>query len=111
MAKVKYSQDIDTLLIELSIKPVEYAKEAGQFIVHFDKEGEPVILEIQDAKNFLMGSLYSLMEGTETEEKESFIEDMLAATSPEYLESIKEAREDYRNHRVFSHEEVFGKEP
>ena len=30
------------------------------------------------------------------EEKELFIENLLAATSPEYLQSIKEAREDYR---------------
>ncbi len=65
MAKVKYSQDVDTLLVELSLKPVEYAEESGQFIVHFDKEGEPVLLEIQDAKNFLLGSLASLMKGTE----------------------------------------------
>ena len=41
MAKVKYSKDVDALLIELSAKPVEYAEESGQFIVHFDKEGKP----------------------------------------------------------------------
>jgi Protein of unknown function (DUF2283) len=52
MAKVRYSKDVDALLIELSPKPVEYAEESGQFIVHFDKEGQPVLLEIMDAKNF-----------------------------------------------------------
>ena len=41
-------------------------------------------------------------------EGESFIEDLLAATSPEYLKSIKEAREDYREGRIKSHSEVFG---
>ena len=41
-------------------------------------------------------------------EREAFLEDLLASTSPEYLESIKEARADYKAGRVKSHEEVFG---
>lgn len=45
------------------------------------------------------------------QEKELFIENLLAATSSEYLESIKEAREDYRTGRISTHEEVFGKAP
>jgi len=36
-------------------------------------------------------------------------EDLLAAMSPEYLASIREAREDYRRGRVLSHENVFKK--
>ena len=40
-------------------------------------------------------------------EREAFLEDLLASTSPEYLESIKEARADYKSGRVKSHEEVF----
>ena len=42
------------------------------------------------------------------EERDSFLEDLLASTSPEYLRSIKEARADYKSGRVKSHEEVFG---
>jgi hypothetical protein len=42
------------------------------------------------------------------EDQEYFLENLLAATSPEYLESIKEAREDYRKGRLYSHDEVFG---
>ena len=42
------------------------------------------------------------------EERDSFLEDLLASTSPEYLRSIKEARVDYKAGRVKSHEEVFG---
>jgi hypothetical protein len=42
------------------------------------------------------------------EDQEDFLENLLAATSPEYLESIKEAREDYRKRRLYSHDEVFG---
>lgn len=41
------------------------------------------------------------------EEQEDFLENLLAATSPLYLESIKEARKDYRKGRVSSHNEVF----
>ena len=41
-------------------------------------------------------------------ERDSFLEDLLAATSPEYLKSIKESREDYSAGRTKSHEEVFG---
>jgi hypothetical protein len=58
---------------------------------------------------FSLKEVISAINELEPEEKEFFIENLLAATSPEYLDSIKEAREDYRNHRVFSHEEVFGK--
>ena len=41
-------------------------------------------------------------------EREAFVEDLLAATSPEYLESIREARADYTAGRVKTHEEIFG---
>ena len=42
-------------------------------------------------------------------DREEFLEDLLATTSPEYIESIKEAREDYKVGRVKTHKEVFGK--
>jgi hypothetical protein len=42
------------------------------------------------------------------EERAHFIEDLLAATSPEYLDSIEQARDDYEQGRVKSIEEVFG---
>ncbi|MEW6685177.1 MAG: hypothetical protein AB1393_03100 [Candidatus Edwardsbacteria bacterium] len=41
-------------------------------------------------------------------EREQFLEDLLAVTSPEFLASIEEARQDYRHGRVKSHQEVFG---
>jgi hypothetical protein len=41
-------------------------------------------------------------------EQSAFLEDLLAATSPEYLDSIREAREDYEAGRVKEHAEVFG---
>jgi len=42
-------------------------------------------------------------------EREEFLEDLIASTSPEYLGSIKEARADYKARRVKRHEDVFGK--
>ena len=38
-----------------------------------------------------------------------FFEDLLALSSPKYLKSIKEAREQYKKGEVFTHEQVFGK--
>ena len=41
-------------------------------------------------------------------ERDAFLEDLLASTSPEYLQSIKEARADYKAGRTKTHSEVFG---
>lgn len=37
-----------------------------------------------------------------------YFEDLLALSSPKYLKSIKEAREQYKKGEVYSHDEVFG---
>ncbi|MBF0506998.1 MAG: hypothetical protein HQL09_09200 [Nitrospirae bacterium] len=41
-------------------------------------------------------------------EMDAFLEDLLASTSPEYLQSIKEARADYKAGRTKTLTEVFG---
>jgi hypothetical protein len=41
------------------------------------------------------------------EDREDFLEDLLASTSPEYLNSIKEAREDYQSGDVLKHNDLF----
>ncbi|MDP3091102.1 MAG: hypothetical protein Q8N04_10505 [Nitrospira sp.] len=38
-----------------------------------------------------------------------FLEDLIAATSPEYLQSIREARRDFKTGKVKPHHEVFGR--
>lgn len=38
-----------------------------------------------------------------------FFEELLASHSPHYLESIRQAREEYRRSRTLTHQEVFGK--
>ncbi len=40
-------------------------------------------------------------------ERDAFLEDLIASTSPDYLESIKEARADYKKGRTNTHDEVF----
>lgn len=65
MRRIKYSKDVDALLVEFSDKPIDYAEEEGQIIVHFTKDGEPVLLEILDAKEFVMDSLTSLLQEKE----------------------------------------------
>jgi len=65
MTRIRYSKDVDALLIELSQGTIDHAEESGQLIVHFTKKGEPVLLEILDARDFLLNSLSSLVKETE----------------------------------------------
>ena len=63
--KVKYSRDVDILMVWLSNDPFDYAEEANGVITHFSADGKPVLLEIQGAKEFLLGSLTSLIKDQE----------------------------------------------
>ena len=65
MKKIKYNKETDILLIEFSEKPIDYAEEEGQVIIHFTKEEGPVLLEILEAKEFIMNSLLSLVNDKE----------------------------------------------
>lgn len=57
--------------------------------------------------NISLNELIEVLKSLDTEEKEFFLENLLAALSPEYLKSIEEARKDYKEGRIISHEEVF----
>ena len=65
MSKIRYNKDADILLIELSQEPIGYAEESGPFIVHFTPDGHPVLLEILEAKDFVLGSLASVVKDAE----------------------------------------------
>jgi len=65
MTKVRYSKDVDALLIEFSEKKIDYAEDKGQLIIHYSKDGEPVMIEIFDAKDFLLNSLSSMIKEKE----------------------------------------------
>ena len=62
-----------------------------------------VRMEIQSAE------IIDAVKRMKKKQRDSLLEDLLAATSPEYLESIKEARRHYRTGRVKTHDAVFGR--
>ncbi|MBU0998794.1 DUF2283 domain-containing protein [Patescibacteria group bacterium] len=51
--KISYDMEADVLRVEISKKPIDYAREMGNIIVHFTQKGLPVYLEILEAKKFL----------------------------------------------------------
>lgn len=51
--KIIYEPEVDVLSWELSKKPIDYAEEVDNMIVHFSKKGEPVFVEILGASKFL----------------------------------------------------------
>ncbi|MEK7618418.1 MAG: DUF2283 domain-containing protein [Patescibacteria group bacterium] len=58
MKKVKkiqmsYEPEADVLSVKVAKKPIDYASEMGNVIVHFSKSNEPVLFEILNAKVFL----------------------------------------------------------
>ena len=63
--KLKYSRDVDILMVWPSNDKFDHAEEVDGVIAHFTSEGKPVLLEIQGAKAFVMGSSTSLVEDKE----------------------------------------------
>lgn len=52
-SKMYYESEDDVLNIWLSRKPIDYAEQAGDVIVHFTEKGEVVYIEVLDASKFL----------------------------------------------------------
>lgn len=50
--KIKYNKEDDVLMVELNKKPIDYAEQSGDIIVHFSPQREAVLLEILDASRF-----------------------------------------------------------
>jgi len=60
--------------------------------------------------NLSLNELIVALKSSTEEEREFFLENLIAALSPEYLKSIEEARQDYKEGRVVSHkEEIYAK--
>ena len=51
--KISYEPEADVLMLEKSSEPIEYAEEMGNFIVHFGKKNNPILVEILEASKFL----------------------------------------------------------
>jgi hypothetical protein len=57
-------------------------------------------MEIDELKTLIKSTVYEAMD--------EYIEDLAALNSNQYLNSIKEAREDYKNGNVINIEELIG---
>lgn len=53
MKRVRYSKDVDALLIELSEDAIAYAEDEGQVILHYSNDEKLVMIEILDFKQFI----------------------------------------------------------
>lgn len=52
-AKISYEPEADVLMWEITNKPIDFAKEIGNIVVHFTKNNIPVLIEILEASKFL----------------------------------------------------------
>lgn len=61
--KAKYDKDVDVLLIKLNGNKPKYGEDIGEgIIVHFDKNKNPVEIEILKAKKYLINWLEQALE-------------------------------------------------
>jgi hypothetical protein len=61
-------------------------------------------IKVNLSRQEIIGAVKSMKK----KDRDDFLEELLATTSPEYLEGIKDARADYKAGRVKTHDEVFG---
>ena len=61
-------------------------------------------IKVNLSRQEIIGAVKSMKK----KDRDDFLEELLATTSPDYLESIREARADYKAGRVRTHDEVFG---
>lgn len=59
----RYDKDDDVLMVWFTKKPVEYAEQTGDIIMHFTKDNHPVLMEILNASAFLMHTSQALPAG------------------------------------------------
>lgn len=52
--KFRYDAEDDALMIDLNKGKIDYAEQADNLIVHFTKDSKPVLLEILEARDFLL---------------------------------------------------------
>ena len=63
--------------------------------------------EVEVKIGFSVADLIAALQQLSDEDREFFIENLLAATSPEYLESIDEGRRGYKEGKTIPYEKVF----
>lgn len=52
-AKISYEPEADVLTWEITDKPIDFAREIGNVVVHFTKQNVPVLIEILEASIFV----------------------------------------------------------
>nr|VFK38295.1 MAG: hypothetical protein BECKSD772F_GA0070984_102323 [Candidatus Kentron sp. SD]VFK44221.1 MAG: hypothetical protein BECKSD772E_GA0070983_10356 [Candidatus Kentron sp. SD]VFK78926.1 MAG: hypothetical protein BECKSD772D_GA0070982_102934 [Candidatus Kentron sp. SD] len=62
---------------------------------------------LQQPMNISSAQIIAAVQAMDERTRQEFLEDLLAATSPDYLDSIRQARNDYREGRIYSHEDIF----
>jgi hypothetical protein len=60
MIKTKYSDDVDALLIQFSEKDVDVAEERGPYILHYAADGDLVLLEVLNGRDFILEAVASV---------------------------------------------------
>ena len=61
--KIKYSRDVDILLLELETNAsIDHAEHVGQTIIHLSEENEPVLIEILQARAFVSDLVDAVMQ-------------------------------------------------
>jgi len=68
--KISYNRKDDILIYEVGDGKIDYAEEMGPIIVHFDKQGKPLLLEILDASEFITQTTKFSMKAIEGERME-----------------------------------------
>ena len=53
ISKIDYEPEADVLTLKLSGQKIDYAKEVGNFVIHFTEKNIPVLIEILEATSFL----------------------------------------------------------
>jgi uncharacterized protein YuzE len=51
--KIRYDGEEDIVTLDVSAENIDHAEQIGSIIVHFSKQGKPVLLEILDASEFI----------------------------------------------------------
>lgn len=59
MKKIRYSPDADAILIEICDRPIAFAEDEGQMILHYSSSGELVLIEILNVKQFISLEAFS----------------------------------------------------
>jgi uncharacterized protein YuzE len=62
--RVKYSKDVDVLLIELSDDAIAYAEDEGRVILHYSNNEKLVLIEILDFKQFMSDDIIAELVST-----------------------------------------------